>query len=214
MKTFGLLLLPCVATLTIALSQMQPDLNPPTSHPQIYGDADAYDVYSAAVPMDKWYWQNSKTLLIVRDIPPAEWPIGSPSGALQGNADFREAFASIFRSFDETNQQKMLLEHHFTFQKPYRLISRGELDASFRHVPQNAIRDGWEGFRNSFPDSSGYLILSGVGFNADKTIALVYVEHRCANMCSQAQYYILKKSHGHWVKCVPNGLKSEMRGES
>lgn len=213
MKILGLVL-PCVVMISIAVSQVRPDHNPSASHPQTYGDSDAYGVYSAAIPMDNWYCENSKTLLIVQEIPPAEWSIGSPKGALQGDAEFRKAFAGVFRSFNEANQQKMLLEHRFTFQKPYRLVSKDELDAAFRNVPQNAISDGWEGFRDSFPDSSGYLILSGVGFNADKTIAVVYIEHRCGNMCSQAQYYILKKVDGQWVKCVPKGLKTEMRGES
>jgi hypothetical protein len=213
MKTFGLLL-PCVVMISIAVPQARPDPNSSPSHPKTYGDSDAYDVYSAAIPMDNWYWEKSKTLLIVQDLPPAEWSIGSPKGALQGDAKFRKAFAGIFRSFDGANQQKMLLEHRFTFKKPYRLVSKDELDAAFRNVPQNSIRDGWEGFRDSFPDSSGYLILSGVGFNADKTIAVVYVEHRCGNMGSQAQYYILKKVEGQWIKCVRKGLKTEMRGES
>jgi hypothetical protein len=57
------------------------------------------------------------------------------------------------------------------------------------------------------------LILSGVGFNSDKTIALVYVEHRCGNMCS-SRYYILEKRNGQWSKCKPNGLTSEMTGNT
>ena len=65
------------------------------------------------------------------------------------------------------------LKCDFTIQKPYKMLSRAGLHAAFRHLPPNAVSDGWEGFRDSFPDSSGYLILSGVGFNSDKTIALV-----------------------------------------
>jgi hypothetical protein len=33
-------------------------------------------------------------------------------------------------------------------------------------------------FATASPILTGYLILSAVGFNSDKTIALVYVEHR------------------------------------
>lgn len=215
MKTFSCLLLLSVAMISVAVElQMRPDPNPPTSHPQIYSDGDAYEVYSAVLPMDSWYWQNSKTLLIVQEIPPSEWPIGSPRGALQGDAEFSKTFAGIFRSFEEANQQKMSLEYHFTIQKPYKMVSEAELDAAFRHHPSNAVGDGWEGFRDSFPDSTGYLILSGVGFNSDRTIALVYVEHRCGNMCGASRYYVLEKRDGQWVRCKPKGLKSETIGNS
>jgi len=46
--------------------------NPAASAPQKYGDRDpdACDVCSAVLLMDEWYWRNSKTLLIVQDIPP------------------------------------------------------------------------------------------------------------------------------------------------
>jgi hypothetical protein len=211
MKTFGALALLSLAVIAVAL-QTRANPNPPISAPQKYSDPDACDVYSAVLPMDEWYWQNSKTLLIVQEIPPSEWPIGSPKGALQGTAEFSKAFAGVFKAFEAANQQEMLLECDFTIQKSYKMVSKAELHAAFRHLPPNAVTDGWEGFRDSFPDSSGYLILSGVGFNSDKTIALVYVEHRCGNMCGGSRYYILEKRNGQWAKCKPNGLTSVTTG--
>jgi hypothetical protein len=41
-------------------------------------DKEVYEVYAAVLPMDSWYWENSKVILILGDIPPREWPIGSP----------------------------------------------------------------------------------------------------------------------------------------
>ena len=67
----------------------------------------------------------------------------------------------------------------------------------------NALDDGWGGFREAFPQSRGYLILSAVGFNADKTLALVYVEHRCRGLCAAARYYILEKRKAHWTQYNP-----------
>jgi hypothetical protein len=213
MKTFGTLALLSLAVIGVAL-QTPTSPNHPVSAPQKYSDPDACDVYSAVLPMDKWYWQNSKTLLIVQEIPPSEWPIGSPKGALQGTAEFSETFAGVFKSFEGANQQEALLECAFTIQKPHKMVSKAELHAAFRHLPLSATSDGWEGFRDSYPDSSGYLILSGVGFNSDKTIALVYVEHRCGNMCGGSRYYLLEKRNGQWSKCKPNGLTSEMTGNT
>ena len=127
---------------------------------------------------------------------------------------FSKTFAGIFKSFEHANRQKMLLGYRFSIPKPYKIVSESELQSAFRQHPSNDIRDGWEGFRESFPDSSGYLILSGVGFNSDRTMALVYIEHRCGNMCGASRYYILQKRDGEWARCEPKGLKSEMRGSS
>ena len=147
MKTFGALALLSLAVIAVAL-QMRANPNPPVSAPQKYSDRDpdACDVYSAVLPMDEWYWQNSKTLLIVQEIPPSEWPIGSPEGALQGSAEFSKAFAGVFKSFEAANKREARLECVFTIQKPYKMVSRAELHAAFRHLPPNAVRDGWEGF--------------------------------------------------------------------
>ncbi len=125
--------------------------------PKVFSDPDGCDVYSAVLPMDEWYWQNSKTLLIVQELPPDEWPIGSPKSALQGNFEFRRAFAPVFRSFDEVTRREALLECNFTVQKSYKMVSKATLHAAFRHLPPNAISDGWEGFRDSFPDSNRLL---------------------------------------------------------
>jgi hypothetical protein len=183
--------------------------------PQMYRDADAYDVYSAVIPMDTWYWQNSKALLILGEIPPKEWALGSsPRGVFQGDTEFSKTFESVFKSFEIANQKSMVLEQHFVLQKPYRVVTKVELDEAFRRPPQNGIQDAWEGFRETFPDSSGYLILSGVGFNTDRTLAVVYVEHRCGNLCGAAQYYILEKRNRRWVRANPEGLKTEMRADS
>jgi hypothetical protein len=104
--------------------------------------------------------------------------------------------------------------YHFAFPKPYQIVSASELDAAFHRPAPNAIRDGWEGFRQTFPDSGGYVILSAVGFNSEKTIALVYVDYRCGGLCGSSRYYILEKRDGRWVRSTPKGLKSEMTGNS
>jgi hypothetical protein len=177
-------------------------------------DKEVYDVYAAVIPMDSWYWENSKVILILGDIPPREWPIGSPGGALNGDAKFIESFEPIFSSFEAANKAAMMLHSDVHLAKPTRLVTRAELDAAFETPSGTNVGDGWEGFRHYFPDSAGYLILSGVGFNAERTIALVYEEHRCGGLCGAPSYYILQKRDGRWTRYFPAGLKNEMTGNS
>lgn len=208
MRSFGLLLL---LTALVVVSPMRLQTSQSRKSPVDYEDPDAYEAYSAILGMGG-RWQDSKSLLILQDIPPKEWPIGSPQGALQGDAEFTKQFDCIFKRFEQANSQSLLSQYHFAIAKPYKILSSAELEAAFRYP--TIYHDGWEGFRQSFPDSSGYLIFSAVGFNSEKTIALVYVDYRCGGLCGSSRYYILEKHDGHWVRSTPKGLKSEMIGNS
>jgi hypothetical protein len=185
-----------------------------TSRVAYQEDKDADDVYAAVLPMDSWYWENSKVILVLADIPPQEWPIGSPRGALNGDAKFIESFEPVFVSFELANRTAMMLHSDFHVGKPTRFVTRAELNAVFERPSGITVGDGWEGFRHNFPDSAGYLILSRVGFNAHRTIALVYEEHRCGGLCGAARYYMLQKRNGQWVRYSPAGLKTEMIGNT
>ena len=213
MRTSGRFLFPLILVALFLASPTWPETPQTGKAPAApYQDPDAYEVYSAVLPMDGW-WQDSKSLLILQELPPKEWPIGSPRDALQGDAEFAKRFDSVFMSFEQANKQELLLQYHFAIQKPYQIVSAAELQASFSSHPVSH-NDTWESFRQSFPGCEGYLILSAVGFNSDKTIAMVYVEHRCGGLCGASRYYILEKRQGRWLKYKPKGLKSEVTGVS
>jgi hypothetical protein len=197
----------------VLLSPLRSDTRQSSRPAAPYEHADAYEVYSAVLSMGG-PWEDSKSLVILQDLPPKDWPIGSPPDALHGNAAFRKQFDSIFRSFEQMNRQALSLENHFSLQKPYQIVGSAELEAAFHRTEPGLVHDGWEGFRQSFPNSSGYLILSAVGFNAEKTMAVVFVDYRCGGLCASARYYILEKRDGRWVNCIPKGLQSETRGNS
>ena len=108
MRNLGLLLLPVVLTALLAVSPMRSDTDQVTKSPGPYEDLNAYEVYSAVLSSNG-QWQDSKSLLILQNIPPKEWPIGLPQGALQGDAEFTKRFEGIFRSFEQANREPSLL---------------------------------------------------------------------------------------------------------
>jgi hypothetical protein len=195
----------CLRLLPLCMLVLLPNVLSSQERGSIYDDPEAYEVYSAALPLDSSY-RDSKTVLILRSIPPKEWPIGQPRGAILGDSEFNRTFSPVFDSFEKANQESRSLEHHFSIPKPYSLVSQDEIDAAFQRRLPNTVDDGWSGFRGAFPESRGYLILSGVGFNSDRTLALVYVEHMCGGLCGAARYYILQKRKGHWVEYKPKGV--------
>jgi hypothetical protein len=58
---------------------------------------------------------------------------------------------------------------------------------------------GWEGFYQRYPDSGGWIELSAVGFNVDKTVAVVYMGHHCGPLCGSGGFHVLEKKDGKWV---------------
>jgi hypothetical protein len=56
----------------------------------------------------------------------------------------------------------------------------------------------WKHWDALFPKAAGYFALSHVGFNADCTQALLYVEHICG-LCGHGGYVLMRKVDGRWT---------------
>jgi hypothetical protein len=197
----------CVAVLAAALggwSWQKPNETKADEPPvDVYADAEAYKVYAAALAIDSWYWEGSNTILILREIPPREWALRAPTDVLRGGAAFAREMQPLFKSFSEANKEPKLLNTEVDLHRAHRFVRNAELDEAFRKGEEEKNHDVWQGFREAFPNAAGYLMLSAVGFNPSKTMALVYVEHRCGNRCGGAYYYVLQKLGGVWVKYFP-----------
>jgi hypothetical protein len=56
----------------------------------------------------------------------------------------------------------------------------------------------WGEFDERFPNSSGILSFSNVGFNQQYNQALVYVAHSCGGLCGEGDFVLLRKVNGKW----------------
>ena len=57
----------------------------------------------------------------------------------------------------------------------------------------------WQGLRDRDPDSAhSYIVLSPVAFNADKTLAIVYMGDSCGSLCGSGTFHVLEKKEGVW----------------
>ena len=67
--------------------------------------------------------------------------------------------------------------------------------------PPTAIfnNEDWDKFYRAYRDSAGFVYLSAVGFNADKTVAVVSIGHWCGGLCGEGQYHVLQKKDGRWI---------------
>lgn len=143
---------------------------------KLYGVAEAYKIYSLLLPHEESYGF-AKDTLMVQENTVAE----DVSGACLTQTDankFRDAIAGYNRVY----RKKWLLRRHLQVEKPYRIVS-SEVIAALPDHPQSAV---------------SYVRMSPVGFNREKTQAIVYVESSCGGLCGSWRFHLLEKVHGNW----------------
>lgn len=163
--------------------------------PPLYKDSEAYEVYSAILPLE-WPWRgaNAKSL-VIRD------ETTSYEMCLRPEAEREDLIGPAISAYVKLNKQKWRLTHEFPIKKMYSLITSDELESARKE-------GGWENFYKRYPDSGGYIAVSAVGFNADKTVAVVYAAHYCGNSCGGGQFHVLHK------KKMGSGCHSNGRGQA
>jgi len=102
-----------------------------------------------------------------------------------------ECSEETVNDYEAQNKDKHPLENKFTTSGKVYLLSQAEEETLF---PKGGA--GWDRFHRKFPNTNQIAYLSNVGFNRDKTEALVYLTHQCRT-CS-GQFYLLKKIGGKW----------------
>lgn len=106
------------------------------------------------------------------------------------NTSLAAEVKSAIADLEKKVKTSIPLSKKFSLKKNYVLISQGEvlgiLTSSFAE---------WD---KKYPNSSGIISLSRVGYSADKTIAVVYRTVACSGRCGEGAYYIFEKKDGRW----------------
>ena len=151
-----------------------------------YEDQEAYEVYSAIIPLE-WPLRNAhaKALIIQSETKGYEM-------CLRPEKEWQEKIGPAISDYVRSNAKPSLLQPRIKVEVPYRLIIADELGSAIQTA-------GWEGFYQRYPDSGGWLELSAVGFNVNKTVAVVYMGHHCGWLCGGGGFHVLEKKDGKWV---------------
>ena len=159
----------------------------------LYEDQEAYEIYSAILPSE-WPWRvaHSKTLIIQTETKGYQMCLRPDKGS-------EEKFGSAISAFVSLNKTPSLLQRKIDIEIPYQLIMADQLNTN-----SNA---GWVEFYQRYPNSGGWIELSAVGFNHDRTVAVVYMGHHCGDLCGGGGFHVLEKKAGRWVEL-------EWKGES
>lgn len=151
-----------------------------------YDDQDAYAIYSRLLPGEQSYGFAKGTILVQQETAP---PVKLDDYCLTPEAarEFKDAIEDYKR-----HNKPMVLQRRYKIDRPYELVTTETIG--------NFIRDfNWDEFYKRYPGSGGIIMMSAVGFNRQRTLAIVYTWSTCNNLCGRGSFNLLKKAHGKWV---------------
>ena len=160
-------------------------------HPQGQAEAitepEAYAVYAALMPKLEPARATGASRLVIQ----AE-SVTNPKCGLKGKP-LEEEWRGVIDDFNRENARvRRILPNFPTMGLPFRVVESAEIESAL------AV-NGWPGFYVVFPDTGGYYRVSAVGFNREKTWAMVYIEYGCGNLCGGGRHSLLEKRDGQWV---------------
>jgi hypothetical protein len=169
MRTVTLGLIVPVLSIVTSLAQQSSPMQP-------YYNADAYQIYSLLLPHEESYGFADDALMIQENTvaPDISEACLKPEDA--------NKFKSAIAGYNRANKRKWLLQRQFQIAKPYRIVGVKVISALPDH-PQGAV---------------SYVSLSPVGFNREKTQAIVFVRSLCGGLCGSWRFHFLEKVHGKW----------------
>lgn len=149
-----------------------------------YDDADAYEVYATILPSE-WPLRvaHAKQLVIRRET-------RSYQMCLKPDTEIQARFGPPMADYIRQNEKKWFLQPRFSLASPYQFFE-GSFDAVLK-------QGGWDEYYRQYPESGGLIELSAVGFNVDKTVAVVYMGHSCGMLCGGGTFHVLEKVDGKW----------------
>ena len=147
-----------------------------SAHPQPYNIAEAYKIYSLLIPREPSYAFGKDKVLIREEAVEGGSPCLTTSAA--------KKFADAVVAFNRLRQKKWVLQPRFQLDKPYKLIGPEEIKALPDYPPQSA--------------AASYVEMSTVGFNRDKTQAVLFMGSPCGGLCGEWRFHLFEKVHGKW----------------
>jgi len=103
--------------------------------------------------------------------------------------------ADTLESFKTANKQSVHLEREFTLSVTYRIVDYKSIEELFASI---MLDESWNKFYEMYPQSNGYLRLSRVGFNKERTEALVSTGWMRGELYGEGKWYLLTKVNGAW----------------
>lgn len=162
--------------------------------PMPYDDADAYEIYSTLIPSE-WPVKEAHAKKLVIQSETASYEM-----CLVPDKEFEPLIGPAISAFKQLNEKPALLQRKFADNISYKLVTSADINSAFDKTYS------WEKFYKLYPDSAGYTMISQVGFNGNKTVAIAYIGHSCGGLCGGGSFHVLQKKDGKWIPLEWKGI--------
>lgn len=106
------------------------------------------------------------------------------------------------QDYEQRNKTPVALAPKFTLKVPLVLMSAAERDRVFMLTGEGekkvASPKGMDAFQKLYPKSPGFMNISRIGFNSDRTQAFLYVGFVCGGLCGEGHIFLLVKDNDVW----------------
>lgn len=194
------LLAVCVALICVACAGLRASQGPPAVVES--ADNDTYSVYRAVL-RELWPVRvaGAKVLVLLQET--RADATCTPSGAI-----LDAAWSAAVADHGRVNSEPRAVLPNRDLGVAYQVLPNRDVESLFKSDSPGDLDSGWEGFRQRFPDSHGYISVSAVGFDRAHTRALVYVTYRCGSLCGGGGYHFLAKVDGAWWEVWPADIRT------
>jgi hypothetical protein len=161
-------------------------------------DVDEYAVWNAVLTK---YASGNVKALVLRD------RTATQNLTIVRLPDFEGAASEAVSNLKAKNQAQYIVENKFSVNVACTLFPRETENGLFQYPADNRldrpalkrIQDGWSRFHQDHPGAQGLISISRVGFNSDKTVAVVYIGIQASVMRANGTCFLLAKKNGSWV---------------
>ena len=107
----------------------------------------------------------------------------------------------IIDDFNSKNDKAYELQKKITISGKYEFVSETEMSKIFYESKDaDDFQAEINNFRKKFPNSFGFIQFSRIGFNKQKTQAIIYETNWCGSVCGEGKYVFYIKQNEKWVK--------------
>jgi len=173
--------------LVLLLCSCSPGLSRATVTPSPNIEAEEYAVYSALVQQNPIGYNLGSSIVI------REQTVSGADMFERTLENVHRLPSSLVDSYRSRNAASYTLSPNLDVEQDYVLMPEEDWDKIFG--PGGAM---WTRFQARYPEASGMVTFSRVGFNADGDEALTLVGYRCGDLCGAGGLYLLVKEDGSW----------------
>jgi hypothetical protein len=153
-----------------------------------YADNDAYMIYATLLQS-----VNGSSFVIQSET--ESWSSAtSENVGISGDRDFCKIWGQVLKDYAKQIRYPKALTRSIPIKASYELITKQNLESILKS------EGSWRTFYDLYPQSNGYFWFSAVGFDSQKTHAIVSMGHSCGPLCGNGQPHFFEKKNGTWQK--------------